>query len=387
MNNGDASALTVEQAITIGNHTARAVITANSYARDYSQQGDGDRSSLWGDAAQKLMDPEPWMSACCGFKLFGIGDGGRKLQPSKYDDMDFMGYVGLILDSSSAISDDEDRDILVDTCVRLAIGATATEEEWGSAIADYKEEDKTKIPPPSLPSEEEPRYDEWAKSLTEEELPLMYALQTSMIIAATYESLRDSASRYPGAIFKNIRKACAQIPDTLDAFFSIMRGRHQGDKDMQLAHETSQVILNEILEQAREDDISLDAVTLENLWNLLLTKAEEFAGNTELVNMKKSDWAKRVGLRAWSDIVFLKALASPGTSFMLDWYNKQRGYMEVPDDLIPPWMHDVIIHDEEDNSWRSVPLQPPPVIEHLVADESNGNTDTPKDCKDNETAD
>ena len=387
MNNGDASALTVEQAITIGNHTARAVITANSYARDYSQQGDGDRSSLWGDAAQKLMDPEPWMSACCGFKLFGIGDGGRKLQPSKYDDMDFMGYVGLILDSSSAISDDEDRDILVDTCVRLAIGATATEEEWGSAIADYKEEDKTKIPPPSLPSEEEPRYDEWAKSLTEEELPLMYALQTSMIIAATYESLRDSASRYPEAMFKNIRKACAQIPDTLDAFFSIARGRHQGDEDMQLAHKTSQVILNEILEQAREDDISLDAVTLENLWNLLLTKAEDFAENTELANMEKSDWAKRVGLKAWSDIVFLKALASPGTSFILDWYNKQRGYMDVPDDSIPPWMHDVIIHDEEDNSWRSVPLQPPPVIEHLVAEEPNGNSDASQEGEGNETAD
>lgn len=381
------SELTVEQAIAIGNHTARAVITANSYARDYSQQGDGDRSALWGEAAQKLMDPEPWMSACCGFKLFGIGDGGKKLQSSKYADMDFMGYVGLILDSSSAISADEDRDILVDTCVRLAIGATATEEEWGSAIADYKEEDKTKIPPPSLPSEEESRYDEWAKSLTEEELPLMYALQTSMIIAATYESLRDSASRYPEAMFKSIRKACEQIPDTLDAFFSIARGRHQGDKDMQLAHETSQVILNEILEQAREDDISLDAVTLENLWNLTLTKAEEFAENTELVNTEKSDWSKRVGLKAWSDIVFLKALVSPGTSFILDWYNKQIGYMDVPDDLIPPWMHDVIIHDETDDSWRSVPLQPPPVIEHLVAEEPNENSDASQEGEGNETAD
>lgn len=387
MNEGTASDLTVEQAITIGNHIARAVITANSYAHDYAQKGDHDRSSLWGEAAQKLMDPEPWMSACCGFKLFGIGDGGKKLQSSNYVDMDIMGYVGLILDSSSAISADEDRDILVDTCVRLAIGATATEEEWGSVIADYKEEDKTKIPPPCLPSEEESRYDEWAKSLTEEELPLMYALQTSMIIAATYESLRDSASRYSEAIFKNIRKACEQIPDTLDAFFSIARGRHQGDKDMQLAHETSQVILNEILEQAREDDISLDAVTLENLWNLALTKAEDFVENIELANTEKLDWIKRVGLKAWSDIVFLKALASPGTSFMLDWYNKQRGYIDVPDGLIPPWMHDVIIHDETDNSWRSVPLQPPPVIEHLVALESNGDSDMSRDGKVDETTD
>lgn len=387
MNEGTASDLTVEQAIAIGNHTARAVITANSYAQDYDRKGDSDRSFLWGEATQKLMDPEPWMSACCGFKLFGIGDGGKKLQPSKYIDKDLMDYVGLILDSSTAISGDDDRDILVDTCVRLAIGATATEEEWCSAIADYKDEDKTKIPPPSLPSEDESRYDEWAKSLTEEELPLMYALQTSMIIAATYESLRDSDSRYSEAIFKNIRKACEQIPDTLDAFFSIARGRHQGDEDMQLAHETSQVILNEILEQAREDNISLDAVTLEDLWNLALTKAEDFAENIELVNTEKSGWTKRVGLKAWSDIVFLKALASPGTSFMLNWYNKQRGHMDVPNDLIPPWMHDVIIHDEEDNSWRSVPLQPPPVIEHLVALEPNGNTDISQDGKVDETTD
>ena len=85
---------------------------------------------------QKLMDLEPWMTACCGFKLLCIGDGGKELQPSKYSEKGLMDYVGLISDRSTAISTDEDRDVLVDTCVHLAIGCTQTEEEWDRAITN-----------------------------------------------------------------------------------------------------------------------------------------------------------------------------------------------------------------------------------------------------------
>ena len=383
--------LTPEHQVILGNHLARAGQTSLRYAKHYAEEGNNTLGDLWCEAAQKLLNPERWMAACAGFKLWGIGDGGRSFQPSAVG-MSIQDALAVIFGDSDDVDSFSNREFLVDTCIRLAVGCTPTEEEWLKSIQqeDIKNIDNEELPnialgdvhamtaeyisirdgvSPELAeniSQSDTFTYEWVKALQEDEVALMYALQTAIIIIGTYEEFSSNRETTPETIFSRVNKACKQIPDAIEAFFAIARGRHQGIADMQSAHTASQNVFDEIVDQTRRDEIPVYSASLEDLWNVSLSKAEEKADTVTLHDTSKEKWSKYVGMKVWGDFVFLKSLATPGTHFLFEWYLKQRESMSTPSNSIPSWMFPVVIKSVEDGSWRSVLLQPPPIIQGVA---------------------
>ena len=131
--------LTDKHILAMRIHLARSVATALVYSR--SPLFSEDVSSLWESAAFKLTNIEPWMSACCGYKLFGIGDGGSSIQPSHDKTRSHMDYVDFIFshENETGIDLENDREMLVDTCIRLAIGGTTPEAELIVNMSEHGE--------------------------------------------------------------------------------------------------------------------------------------------------------------------------------------------------------------------------------------------------------
>lgn len=364
------SRLTPYNIIEVNNHIARAIQTANNWAENATTEIGEQESMLWKAAAQKLMNPEPWMNACCGYKLFQIGDGGKSMQTSMSSDSEFQEALDLIIGKNNKdITNFNNKELLVDTCVRLAIGYTMTEKELMEIMSNEQEEVS------SAQNHENPNETnmtnygkEWIKTLSKDELEYMYAIQTALIIAGTYEALQTIENVKPTDIFKNIQKASLQIPDTVMAFFKIVRGRHKSDNSMQEAHEAAHKIVADTLEEAKNSNIAISALTLEYLWNFTLNKAEEECKSCDKIIKDKEDWAKSVGLKAWSELVFLKAICAPGTDFLIKWYIKQMSDTSIIDDIIPAWMTHLTIHNDENNSWRSVLLQSPPAVKTTISE-------------------
>lgn len=374
---GPEGRLNPYQIIEIKNHMARAIQTANNWSENATTKVGEQERVLWKAAAQKLIEPEPWMNACCGYKLFQIGDGGKSLQTSMASENELKEALDCLIGKNDKdIINFKNKELLVDTCVRLAIGYTMTEKELMKSISDEQEKISSTQRHEKLKKTNITNYDtEWAKALNDDELEYMYAIQTALIIVETYATLQTNGNIKPADIYTNIRKASQQIPDTVTAFFKIARGRHENDNHMQVAHEAAHKILADTLEEAKDNDIDISALTLEYLWNFTLNKAEEEYESCDEVVTDKEDWAKSVGLKAWSELVFLKALCAPGTAFLAKWYIKQMSNTSIINDIIPAWMKHLTIHNDENNSWRSVRLQSPPVIRTTISEMVKENND------------